>query len=306
MFRLLPLVGTSLAFVFLFGLPGIQAQNSTGLEQGNQTPAAQVSESRLGLFKTCKVEVEDTAAEQKNACEISIAFSCDGALPFLTSIPRLANIFGNANAEAQAEASDSQETETCVVTVDADCNCPCHPANSISAATEGMQVEIAACSDVCDKGCTSIHEHPPTATAGFEPGGRIVILKKDGVQCIKMGKSEGCACVALDSCSQSPGREVMPVGYNEPIRVATPNAAELLQGLMQARVENAKLEARLESLQQQSQMMEELIMLRARNEMLEQLAGLRAENLELQMRLEMAERRGQGTREPGKERSNRR
>jgi len=306
MFRLLPLIGTSLAFVFLFGLPGIQAQDSAGLEQGKQTPTAQVSESHLGLFKTCKVEVEDTVAEQKNACEISIAFSCDGALPFLTSIPRLANIFGNANAEAHAEASDSLETETCVVTVDADCNCPCHPANSITGGTEGIQVEIAACSDTCDKGCTAIHEHPPTATAGFGPGGKIVILKKDGVQCIKMGKSENCDCVALDSCSHPTGREVMPVGYNEPIRVATPSSAELLQGLMQARVENAKLEARLESLQRQSQMMEELITLRARNEMLEALAGLRAENLELQMRLEMAERRGQGMREPGKERSSRR
>ena len=306
MLRMLPLLGMSLAFAFLLGLPGIQAQNTAEVAEESPTVNPQCSECCLGLFKTCTVEVEDSEAEAQNSCEISIAFSCDGSLPFLNSIPRLTNIFGSSNTTANPETIAAQETEACLVTDEAGCKCPCHPNHAKCSANREMKVAITPCTDSCNEGCTAIHQHPPTATAGFGTVGKFVVMQKECGQCVTMGKSECCDDGGLQSGSTPMDWAVKPVSYNEAIPVSAANSAELLQGLMQARVENAKLEARLESLQRQCEMMEELVMLRARNEMLEELASLRAENVELHVRLEMADRRDESTRQPSRGRDNRR
>lgn len=227
MLRILPLPAMSLTFAFLLGISNLQAQDNVELKKASAAPASQCTESCFGLFKTCTVEIEDAAVEKKNACEISVEFSCDGPLSFLTSVPRLTNIFGNLNTSEPLEVDDEPQIQKCEAEVATDCD-----------------------------------GRSPAVALGFP---------------------------------------VKPVAYHEAIPVPAANSAELLQGLMQARIENARLEAHLESLQRQGRMIEELVELRAKNEMLEELSRLRTENVELKVRLEMAERGREATRRPSRD-----
>ena len=81
------------------------------------------------------------------------------------------------------------------------------------------------------------------------------------------------------------------VSHVEAVAAANgPTQHQLMNGLMEARVENARLQMQIEAMKHHCGMIEEMAELRARNELLQEMAELRTQNVELHVRLEMQER----------------
>ena len=252
---------------------------------------AQENESRsiyqFGGFKLGVINTQEEAVATDNACEISIAVNCDGEIPFIGCFPQLANLFGSgAEEDPQVIVMANSCDEKCCQGLQAK-QTVCESAERTEGcATPAITIQGTCPAGSCGSCCAGSHIH-----SGIQVSQLLTNeIPGNCATCPHRESSDGSVCCANSDQVCRHDEKVRLVSHVATSSVNGPTQQQLMSGLMEARMENARLQMQIEVMKHRCEMIEEMTELRARNALLEEMAELRTHNVELQVRLEMQER----------------
>ena len=292
MFPKLPRAGFSCGLMLLIAASSISAQDSESR-----------STYQWGGFKLGVVKIQDEAVTADKACEISIALNCDGQVPFISCFPQLVNLFGNSaeeDGQVMVVASGCDE-KCCQGQAAEEVNCGaagcqgCCAAPALITQVNSTAESCKSCCHAASGSCSTVSRGSCRTASPTQPGIQVSQLLTNET----FAGCKACPQQATSNCASCPAQANQCCQHNEMVRLVShveasamegPTQQQLMNGLMEASVENARLQMQLEAMKHHCGMIEEMAELRARNEWLEEMAELRIQNVELQVRLEMQER----------------
>ena len=292
MFHTLPRAGFYCAFMVVIAVSSVWAQENESR-----------SIYQFGGFKLGVINTQEEAVATDNACEISIAVNCDGEIPFIGCLPQLVNLFGSvAEEDPQVIVVANSCDEKCcqglqakqMVCESAECTEGCAtPAITIQGTCPAGSCKSSCCAstDTCSAGSSGSCCAGSQIHSGIQVSQLVTNeIPANCATCPHRGSSDGSVCCANSDQVCRHDEKVRLVSHVATSSVNGPTQQQLMSGLMEARVENARLQMQIEAMKHHCEMIEEMTELRARNELLEEMAELRTQNVELQVRLEMQER----------------